>query len=485
MPGWHDYRSLWELMNATLQKNSDVHIVVSACQNFRHSPSKPNGANNGHVMPAENIIMGTTKEISTSKLEERKQLEAELVVERRFLRALLDNLPDAIYFKDNQSHFIKASKALANQLEANSPEELVGKSDFDFFLKAHAQPAFDDEQEIIRTGKPLVGKVEKEILRDGKESWALTSKMPLRNEAGEIIGTFGVSKDITAIKAAEAKLDQVHKQLLATSRQAGMAEVATSVLHNVGNVLNSINVSSALIRDKIQNSRMPNLAKAVALLQMPEDRLADFFAHDPKGKQLPAYLANLATHLAQEQKEIVEEFESLVSHVEHIKEVVALQQNYARISGVAEMVSAADLMEDALRINLGAMERHRIELVRNYSETPPVSIEKHKVLQILVNLIRNAKYACDDSGRQDKRIILTVTQENGRIKMSVSDNGIGIPAENLSRIFNHGFTTRKDGHGFGLHSGALAAKEIGGSLTVVSEGPGRGATFTIELPVNS
>ena len=485
MPGWHDYRSFWELMKATLQETSDVHIVESACQNFRHPPSKPNGAENGHGRPAENLIRDTTKEISPSKLEERKQREAELVVERRFLRALLDYLPDAIYFKDNQSRFVKCSKAHADQLGAKSPEELVGKSDFDYFSKAHAQPAFDDEQEIIRTGKPLVGKVEKEILRDGKESWALTSKMPLRNEAGEIVGTFGVSKDITAIKAAEAKLDLVHQQLLATSRQAGMAEVATSVLHNVGNVLNSINVSSALIRDKIQNSRMPNLAKAVALMQMPEDRLAEFFAHDPKGKQLPAYLTSLAKHLAQEQKEIVEEFESLASHVEHIKEVVALQQSYARISGVAEVVSAADLMEDAIRINLGAMERHRIELVRNYSETPPVSIEKHKVLQILVNLIRNAKYACDDSGRQDKRITLAVTQENGRIKMSVSDNGIGIPAENLSRIFNHGFTTRKDGHGFGLHSGALAAKEIGGSLNVVSEGPGRGATFTIELPVNS
>ena len=433
----------------------------------------------------KSLILQTPREISTSKLEERKQPEAELVVERRFLRALLDNLPDAIYFKDHESRFIKASKALANLLGTKSPEELVGKSDFDFFSEAHAQPAFDDEQEIIRTGKPLVGKVEKEILRDGKESWALTSKMPLRNEAGEIIGTFGVSKDITEIKAAEAKLDLVHKQLLATSRQAGMAEVATSVLHNVGNVLNSINVSSALIRDKIQNSRMPNLAKAVALMQMPEDRLAEFFTHDPKGKQLPAYLANLATHLAQEQKEIVEEFESLVSHVEHIKEVVALQQSYARISGVAELVSAADLMEDALRINLGAMERHRIELVRNYSETPPVSIEKHKVLQILVNLIRNAKYACDDSGRQDKQITLRGRpgkrphQNVGQRQWHWHSGGKFDP--DFQPRFHH--PQRRTW--FRPAQWSAGGQRNGRQPHRRERRTGRGATFTIELPVKS
>ena len=128
MTGWHDYRGLWKLMNATLQRTSDVHIVESACQHFRQSPSKPNGAENGHVLPAENKIMETTKDLSILKKEERKQLETELAVERRFLRALLDYLPDAIYFKDNQSRFVKGSKALANQLGAKSPEELVGKT---------------------------------------------------------------------------------------------------------------------------------------------------------------------------------------------------------------------------------------------------------------------------------------------------------------------------------------------------------------------
>ena len=153
-------------------------------------------------------------------------------------------------------------------------------------------------------------------------------------------------------------------------------------------------------------------------------------------------------------------------------EIVAMQQSYAKTSGVLESVPIVDLVEDAIRMNLGAMERHRINLLREYSEMPPMLVEKHKVLQVLVNLIRNAKYACDDSEKSDKQIILRVANGNGRIKISVIDNGIGIPAENMTRIFNHGFTTRKNGHGFGLHSGALAAKEMGGNLAAFSEGHG-------------
>jgi signal transduction histidine kinase len=218
-------------------------------------------------------------------------------------------------------------------------------------------------------------------------------------------------------------------------------------------------------------------------LREHEADLGNFFTNDPKGRQLPGYLSQLAEHLAGEQAAALDELAVLQKNVEHIKEIVAMQQNYAKSTAIPEQVEVIDLVEDALRINTGAMERHRVKVVREYSETSQISVEKHKVLQILVNLIRNAKYACDDSGRQDKQIILRVANGNGTIKIAVIDNGIGIPAENITRIFHHGFTTRKDGHGFGLHSGALAAKEIGGNLTAFSEGPGYGAAFILELPV--
>jgi C4-dicarboxylate-specific signal transduction histidine kinase len=159
-----------------------------------------------------------------------------------------------------------------------------------------------------------------------------------------------------------------------------------------------------------------------------------------------------------------------------------MQQSYAKISGVVETVNITDLVEDALRLNLGALRRHGVEVLRDYEDLPPVDVEKHKILQILVNLVGNAKYACDESLRTNKQMTLRVIRSGDQVKISVGDNGIGIPPENLTRIFNHGFTTRKEGHGFGLHSAVLAAMEMGGALKVHSDGPDQGAIFTLELP---
>jgi PAS domain S-box-containing protein len=411
---------------------------------------------------------------------------AELAYERDLVRELLENSPDHIYFKDAQSRFIKSSKAQARQFGLTSADQLVGKSDFDFFNEEHARPAFEEEQQIIRTGQPMIGKIEKESWKDGrKESWVLTTKMPLRNKAGEIIGTFGISKDITTIKEAEAKLKEVHQQLIETSRQAGMAEVATNVLHNVGNVLNSVNVSASVVLENSKNSKIPSLAKVVALLDEHAADLGSFIVTDAKGRQVPAYLSQLAGQLAREQEQAIKELELLRQNIEHIKDIVAMQQSYAKISGVTETVRVVDLVEDALGMNAGALTRHEVELIREYTDVPPVTVEKHKVLQILVNLIRNAKNACDESGRKDKKLRLQISRNERKVLITVIDNGIGIPPENLTRIFNHGFTTRKNGHGFGLHSGALAAEELGGALTAHSDGPGQGAAFTLELPLPS
>ena len=176
--------------------------------------------------------------------------------------------------------------------------------------------------------------------------------------------------------------------------------------------------------------------------------------------------------------------ESVAKNIEHIKEIVAMQQSYAKVSGVFEDLSLEDLIEDALRMNLAAFDRHRIDLVREFDEkVPRVRVDRHKVLQILINLLRNAKHAMEDVSSQKRQMTIRVTTAGpDRVKVSVIDTGIGIGPEILNKVFNHGFTTKKDGHGFGLHSGANAATEMGGSLTATSEGPGKGATFTLELP---
>ena len=187
-----------------------------------------------------------------------------------------------------------------------------------------------------------------------------------------------------------------------------------------------------------------------------------------------------------EHADLLEEAEGLTKNIAHIKDIVSVQQDYAKVSGIIESLPPADLVEDALQMNAAAFDRHKIEVVREFSEVPPVRVDKHKVLQILINIVRNAKYAVSEKADAEKRILVRVgINGNNRVKISVTDNGIGIAPENLTRIFAHVFTTKKDGHGFGLHTSALAASEMGGALTAYSAGPGLGAVFTLELPVEN
>ena len=293
----------------------------------------------------------------------------------------------------------------------------------------------------------------------------------------------GFFRDITERKRLEAQLAETHQQLLATSRQAGMAEVATSVLHNVGNVLNSVGVSATLVANQVRHTKAGNIAKLAALFDEHQADLASFLATDPRGQTIPAYLGSLAESLAAEQMTLLAELAYLRKNIEHIKDIVAMQQANARIAGATEPISIPDLLEEALVINADSLARHDVTTIRDYQACPAITTDKHKVLQILINLVRNAKLACVDSGRPDKQLTVRTTSDDRSVKIAIIDNGVGIPAENLMRIFSHGFTTRKTGHGFALHSGARAAKELGGALTVQSDGPGKGAVFTLEIPI--
>lgn len=321
------------------------------------------------------------------------------------------------------------------------------------------------------------------VAAEGRSVWIRESgDVLIENDRPTVVR--GIFQDITEQKLAAAKLDKLNKQLLETSREAGMAEVATGVLHNVGNILNSVNVSTTLIREKLRGSEVASLIKLGCLLQQHEADLPGFLTADPKGKLVPRFIIQLADHLGAERLLLQQEQDQLTRNIEHIKEIVAMQQNYARVSGILERVAIANLVDDALQINTAGLSRHGVQVIRHYSDVPPITADKHKVLQILVNLVHNAKYALDESSRPDKRLIVSIDLNGGNcLKVTVNDNGIGIPPENLTRIFSHGFSTRKGGHGFGLHSGANAAKEMGGQLSVHSEGAGKGASFILELPL--
>jgi hypothetical protein len=296
----------------------------------------------------------------------------------------------------------------------------------------------------------------------------------------------GTVEDISAQKRAQRDLEHVHQQLVVASRQAGMADVATGVLHNVGNVLTSVNVTIHDVLERLRGSRISILHRVVEMLQRERDRLGTFFTDDPNGRRFPEFLAKLDTHLTEENTQLRADVESLVRHFAHIREVIVTQQSASRLFGVAENLPAAQLVEDALKLTADSLRRHEITLVRAVTEVATVKADRHKVLQILVNLLKNAKDAVLSARIENPCITVRVAPATStHVAIVVEDNGVGIAPENLARIFAHGFTTKTDGHGFGLHSCVLAARDMSGDLAVASDGPGRGARFTLTLPVSS
>ncbi len=285
---------------------------------------------------------------------------------------------------------------------------------------------------------------------------------------------------------AVLRMSQVQTELNAKSRQAGMAEIATTVLHNVGNVLNSVNVSAELVSSQMRTSKAQGLGKVAKMMNEHVHDLSDFLTKDHKGKMLPDYLLKLAKVVAQEQQGIIEELGQLTKGIDHIKTIVAAQQSYAVAVSIVETVPVAELIDDALRMSAGLLARQEVTVVKDIADLPLLPLDRHRMLLILVNLINNAKQALDGVIDRSRCVTFSASLADGAVlRITVADNGNGIAPEHLARIFSHGFTTRKDGHGFGLHSCALAAQEMGGSLTVHSEGGGQGATFILDIPLDA
>lgn len=420
----------------------------------------------------------------------RKEMAAALLQNQTLLATVVGDLPIGLLSCDVRGQLTHYNRVAA-ELCGIPPQEGVAAPRNPYpvtsqvFLPDGKTPVPREERPLARAlrGEPCKD-VEYVVVRpDGSARVVLTSSQRLVGPEGQPLGALAIEQDITERRAAEEELERVHKQLLTASRQAGMAEVATNVLHNVGNVLNSVNVSASMVSERIKRSKCAGLGRVAALFG---DHAADLgaFISGPQGKHLPAYLAELASELIAERDAAVAELTALRSNVEHIKEIVAMQQGYARLGGITDTVDVRVLVDDSLRMNEGAFNRHGVTIVRDFEDVPMVRVDKHKVLQILVNVIRNAKYACSEAkGGGDRRVTVRVRASTSAVLIAVIDTGVGIPRENLDRIFSYGFTTRAEGHGFGLHSSALAARELGGTLRAESPGPGMGATFTLTLPL--
>lgn len=383
---------------------------------------------------------------------------------------------------------------------SNSYQQLLGYSDTEMPRTADAYFAIVHPGDVPRmlaarcdylAGRVPTYNVEVRVMhKDGSYRWILSRAAAVLDATGKAVRLAGTHTDITERRQAEAEMRSLHQQLVVASRRAGMAEVATSVLHNVGNVLNSVNVSVNVIAKIFQNSRTKDVARISSLLDRHSGDLGAYLTTDAKGQRIPGYLAQLGEQLERENANCLGELSGLRANVDHIKLIVSMQQSNAKSSGWQESLTPGDLFEQALAaVNATALERHRIRVVKRYENLSPMLFDKHQVLQILVNFINNAKHAMVNCPTEERTLTLSVQRDRTggaeRLCFAVADTGIGIAPEVAPKIFSQGFTTRVDGHGFGLHSGVIAARNMGGTVEFASDGLGRGATFSLLMPIET
>jgi signal transduction histidine kinase len=353
--------------------------------------------------------------------------------------------------------------------------------------------------------KPILSLAEIASVVSEKNDYSVRAEKNSNDEIGFLIDSFNymlehIQAEITDRKRAEediiklnetleqrvilrtAELEKTHKKLMKASHHAGMAEVATDVLHNVGNVLNSVNVQTTLIEEKVKDSKAVKIQEIAEMIKSNLDNIDSFLKQDEKGKHIPGYLCGVSRYMVEEQAVMLEKLASLTKNIDHIKEVITMQQSYAKTAGVSIVTTVSEVVDDAIQINQAGLMRHGVNLKCEHQDMGEIALDRQRIVQIFVNLIGNAKYAVTKNNCDQKKIVIKSYKQNDECVIEVKDNGVGISPEGLTKVFRHGFTTKADGHGFGLHSGALAAKEMGGNLTAHSDGIGQGATFRLVIP---
>lgn len=459
-----------------------------------------------------------------------RHLDPSKVVPPR-VKAALDTLAEGVVMLDLDGTIVLANTSFAARVGCET-ESLIGHSLSGLSWGAVDEPSLPWIQ-VLKSNAVRAEKKMSCVLPIGEVKRFVVNAAAILGEEGELRGCMASFSDVTELEQAndqlrhaigelEASRTQVirqndelevtnatlqheiqerqkiqierellSKKLMETSRRVGMADVASTVLHNVGNVLTSINVSVEVVGKTLRQSPIHDVALLAALLREHRHDMAAFLTHDPKGQQIPSYLTMVAEAVVQNSAVVEKELSALGKHIDHIRHVVTRQVDLARPGEVVlEPVLFADVFDQALEINRPALEKAGITIVQEYAQLPPGLTDQHQVLQILVNLVTNAKNAMIEAtpGLHPHRLLLrlgAVADCPGLVRFEVIDTGAGIAPANLPRLFTQGFTTRKDGHGIGLHSAALAAKKLGGSLQASSAGEGLGATFTLDLPIQA
>lgn len=405
------------------------------------------------------------------------------------IRAILENIGEGIIVL-NESGRIESINPAAEQIFLMTEEEAIGVNatlliaDEDTREIADISNYQDEQDGLFKSGDNQQPKEYQGHRSDGtKFSMELVvSSM----EFGEKRMRVCIVRDITARKATETTLANVQAQLVDAAHKSGMADMATGVLHNIGNILNSVNLSGGEILRATSNSKIKGLIKANEMLTAHSDNMGEFLLNDARGQKLPGYFIKMGKVLDSEITAISTEARALLEKTTMMKEVINTQQTYARSGFHSEGLNISELVDDALKIQDASLAKWGVKLHKRFTDLPECTGQKSKLLQVITNLIKNAKEAMTDNDNYNKPKELTI--ETGMLNanvlyLKIKDNGCGINENQLSKIFGHGFTTKQEGHGFGLHTSANAMTEMKGSLTVDSKGIQKGACFTLTLPI--
>jgi signal transduction histidine kinase/DNA-binding LacI/PurR family transcriptional regulator len=277
------------------------------------------------------------------------------------------------------------------------------------------------------------------------------------------------------------KLNQSYQKKVEQAHLEGMMTIVNGILHNIGNVLNSISVSTQLIRDMIEASPLDDLLKANRLLENNLGNLDDFLSQDPKGKKLMQFYTKLGEPFRELQDRLLDQLNRMNEKIKFVNDIILTQEGYIGFKSTLEETEVVPLLEDILKIYLPSFDEHHIKIVKNYHKIPKIKVQKTKLFYVLVNLIKNAKDALLEVSETRRRLILTVETSGDNKYIRIADTGTGIRPELLQSIFAYGYTTKKDGHGFGLHSCANYMTEMKGKIWAESPGPGQGTTFVLQF----
>ncbi len=423
----------------------------------------------------------------SSEIEEARRLEEALQRSQLYAQAL-DSAASGVVITDPRlpdNPIIYVNRRFT-EMTGYSREEAVGQNCR--FLNARER----NQPELKKLRDALASTVEVDVqLRNFRKDGSLFHNRlrisELHDAAGAVTHFIGVQNDVTEMVAAQERQERMQAELVTASRLAGMGEVAAGVLHNVGNVLNSLGVSAETLQAKLRGSRVGSLAKAVALMNEHRERIGEFMSEDPRGRKLPDYFRDLAVQMEKENADSRAEVDSIRQNLDHVARTIASQQSHAKQGGIQDENSLADVLDVAASLTF--MDPHAaIEVDKQYEDMRPFLIDRHRLMQVLINLMRNARHAVlAPEALGDRRVIIRLWTEQHaegpRAMMSVKDSGVGISEEGLKKIFSFGFTTKKTGNGYGLHSSANLMAEMGGGINVSSEGLGRGACFTLWLPL--